>query len=160
MDDKAVVYWPYTFDNADELIGKAVKHKTTGVVELIVTVTKCAVMIGSGWGIGYNELLSDYNFLSGGPCGVKVGHSIEGGLPDELETTKKEEEEFAVPREFLPGETFFYTDEYCSAALNVVLGKGICDCSKCFFRSFANCEAYKYRCSSKWRADKKDIYYV
>lgn len=55
---------PFTFEDADFLIGKSVRHKTNNWVELI---TYCDKTDTSS--CIYEDLLRDYTFLDGSPCG-------------------------------------------------------------------------------------------
>ena len=61
---QATEYVPFTFKDAEFLIGKVVKHKKDKWVELI---TYCSENETSS--CMYEDLLSDYTFLDGSPCG-------------------------------------------------------------------------------------------
>ena len=57
-------YVPFTFEDAEHLIGKPVKHKKDSWVEVI---TYCNENETSS--CMYEDLLRDYTFLDGSPCG-------------------------------------------------------------------------------------------
>lgn len=61
---KAPEYVPFTFEDADFLIGKSVRHKTNNWVELITYCDKADTSICT-----YKDLLRDYTFIDGSPCG-------------------------------------------------------------------------------------------
>lgn len=58
-------YIPFTFEDAEFLIGKAVKSKATKSVYMIIHCDK----VGTSLCGGYQRLLDDYTFLDGSPCG-------------------------------------------------------------------------------------------
>ena len=60
----ATEYVPFTFEDAEFLIGKPVKHKKDSWVEVI---TYCNENETSS--CMYEDLLRDYTFLDGSPCG-------------------------------------------------------------------------------------------
>ena len=57
-------YVPFTFDDAEFLIGKVVKHKKDNWVELITYCNQNETPIGP-----YEHLLDNYTFIDGSPCG-------------------------------------------------------------------------------------------
>ena len=57
-------YVPFTFDDAEFLIGKVVKHKIDNWVELITFCNENETAI-----CPYEHLLDNYTFLDGSPCG-------------------------------------------------------------------------------------------
>lgn len=59
---------PFDFSDAEKLIAKAMKRKTTGVYCLITFVSDLGVEI-SGYFIPFYELLKQFTFLDGTPCG-------------------------------------------------------------------------------------------
>lgn len=60
-------YVPFTYEDANELIGKAVKHKSLNYVELIKFISDTHV-----GDISFVELFQYYTFLDGTPCGKLV----------------------------------------------------------------------------------------
>lgn len=57
-------YIPFTFEDAEFLIGKALKHKKENYLAVI---TRC---FNKNTDIGdYEELLDEYTFIDGSPCG-------------------------------------------------------------------------------------------
>lgn len=66
--EKVVEEWiPFTFE--DDLVGRKVKLKNSDYIVLIVAQTGQDVnVIGDGW-IVFQELLDNYIFLDGSPCG-------------------------------------------------------------------------------------------
>ena len=63
-EPKQPEYIPFTFEDAEFLIGKPVKHKKDSWVEVI---TYCNENETSS--CMYEDLLRDYTFLDGSPCG-------------------------------------------------------------------------------------------
>jgi hypothetical protein len=61
---------PFDFSDAEILIGRAVKSKDGKIVSVITNLTIDIVWLGDER-IFYDELLSDYTFLDGTPCGQK-----------------------------------------------------------------------------------------
>jgi hypothetical protein len=59
---------PYSFKDAAFLIGKPVKYKQSGSLQLITRVLPNGVSIGNGV-TSYGVLLSNYVFIDGEPCG-------------------------------------------------------------------------------------------
>ena len=57
-------YVPFTFDDAEFLIGKVVKHKKDKWVELITYCSENETAI-----CPYEHLLDNYTFIDGSPCG-------------------------------------------------------------------------------------------
>lgn len=57
-------YVPFTFEDAEFLIGKIVKHKTASEVFMLVRIGFDNVV-----GISYKGFLENYVFLDGSPCG-------------------------------------------------------------------------------------------
>lgn len=57
-------YIPFTFEDAEFLIGKAVKHKKEDYLIVIAWCTNEATSLAN-----YKKLLDDYIFLDGSPCG-------------------------------------------------------------------------------------------
>ena len=57
-------YIPFTFEDAEHLIGKPVKHKKDSWVEIITYCNKNETS-----SCMYEDLLRDYTFLDGSPCG-------------------------------------------------------------------------------------------
>lgn len=62
------VYIPFTFDDAEMLIGKAVKEKMHGVFGIVTWVLHDQVEIGTD-PVAFSALLEWYTFLDGSPCG-------------------------------------------------------------------------------------------
>ena len=57
-------YIPFTFEDAEILMGKVVKHKTANHLAAITSCFNETTNMG-----GYKKLLEDYTFLDGSPCG-------------------------------------------------------------------------------------------
>lgn len=57
-------YVPFTFEDADFLIGKTVRCKSQDYVALIISVTKDGTSVDD-----FKPLLDDFTFLDGSPCG-------------------------------------------------------------------------------------------
>lgn len=55
---------PFTFEDAEFLIGKVVKHKTTKHLAVITLCFPKSTNIGA-----YKQLFEEYIFLDGSPCG-------------------------------------------------------------------------------------------
>ena len=62
---------PFDFSDAEMLIGRAVKSKDGKIVSVITNLTIDIVWLVAER-IFYDELLSDYTFLDGTPCGKEV----------------------------------------------------------------------------------------
>jgi hypothetical protein len=62
---------PFNFSDAEMLIGRAVKSKDGKIISVITNLTINIVWLGDER-ILYDELLSDYTFLDGTPCGKEV----------------------------------------------------------------------------------------
>jgi len=62
---------PFDFTDAEKLIGKVVKHKIASDVFIIGRVITRGVL-AVGWSIDFSDLLSDYVFLDGSPCGKET----------------------------------------------------------------------------------------
>ena len=80
-------YRPYKEDELPDLVGKVVVNKQDGSTNLILSIYKEFIHVGSGGlGIKSNVLLNDYVFKDGSVCGVKEKktYSIL-----ELDVTKK-----------------------------------------------------------------------
>lgn len=63
-EPKQPEYIPFTFEDAEHLIGKSVKHKKDSWVEVITYCNKNETS-----SCMYEDLLRDYTFLDGSPCG-------------------------------------------------------------------------------------------
>ena len=63
---------PFTFEDVDLLIGKAVKSKTKNVITLIQVVYPKNVMMHGFDTISYYCLLQNWEFIDGSPCGKYV----------------------------------------------------------------------------------------
>jgi hypothetical protein len=61
-------YVPFTFDDYEQLIGKAVRQLILNYVNLIVKIREGAILIGDTY-YNYEELLNKFEFLDGSPCG-------------------------------------------------------------------------------------------
>lgn len=61
-------YVPFTFDDADKLIGKAVTSNN-GIIHIITEINKVNMFIGSNVYVSYDTLFKHYTFLDGTPCG-------------------------------------------------------------------------------------------
>lgn len=61
-------YVPFDFSDADNLIGKIIKHKDTSSLSLITNVCKKGIS-ASRSGITYQQLLDNYEFQDGSICG-------------------------------------------------------------------------------------------
>ena len=57
-------YVPFTFEDAEFLIGKTVRCKSQDYVALIISVTKDGTSVDD-----FKPLLDDFAFLDGSPCG-------------------------------------------------------------------------------------------
>lgn len=65
-----ISYIPFTFDDAEFLIGRTVKHKTASEVFMLVEIRMHDVQgISYSQGISYAGLLENYVFVDGSPCG-------------------------------------------------------------------------------------------
>lgn len=58
---------PFDFSDAEFLIGKVIKHKTTNSLDIINTVSVVGMFAYST--MSYEGLLEYYTFLDGSPCG-------------------------------------------------------------------------------------------
>lgn len=61
-------YIPFTFEDAEFLIGKAVKSQSKQPFGIITAIDNGGVEISNTFYI-FNVLLNDYTFLDGSPCG-------------------------------------------------------------------------------------------
>jgi len=61
-------YVPFTFEDAEFLIGKVIKTKSGKVIKTIVGVSPDGVDCGNTFSY-FNHLLHHYTFLDGSPCG-------------------------------------------------------------------------------------------
>ena len=61
---QAPEYVPFTFEDAEFLIGKTVRCKSQDYVALIISVTKDGTSVDD-----FKPLLDDFTFLDGSPCG-------------------------------------------------------------------------------------------
>lgn len=57
-------YVPFSFEDAEFLIGKTVRCKSQDYVALIISVTKDGTSVDD-----FKPLLDDFTFLDGSPCG-------------------------------------------------------------------------------------------
>ena len=64
---------PFDFSDAEILIGRAVKSNDGKIVSVITDLTRNTVWMSAS-DKSYNELLSEFTFLNGTPCG-KEGQS-------------------------------------------------------------------------------------
>ena len=65
---------PFTFKNADKLIGQAIKSKVNiSEVMLIIAVCEDGILIGDK-GILFSNLLNHYTFLDGSPLGITLSN--------------------------------------------------------------------------------------
>jgi len=62
---------PFDFSDAKTLIGRAVMHKDKRIFCIITDLTKVDIWLSNECK-KYDELLSDYKFLDGTPCGKEV----------------------------------------------------------------------------------------
>jgi hypothetical protein len=62
---------PFDFSDAEMLIGRAVKMKDGSIFSIITDLTKSEIWFGEDFK-DYDELLSDFTFLYGEPCGKEV----------------------------------------------------------------------------------------
>ena len=68
-------YVPFTFDDAKDLIGKAVKDKRNQSILLIIRIDNVetnllySIYFANDYSINYNSLLSNFTFLDGSSCG-------------------------------------------------------------------------------------------
>lgn len=60
---------PFTFEDRELLRGKWVTKKSVNTEWLIVTISEHGVLIHHTYTVNYRELLSDYIFTDGSPCG-------------------------------------------------------------------------------------------
>jgi hypothetical protein len=61
---------PFDFSDAEMLIGRMVKSKDGKIVSVITDLTRNTVWMSAS-DKSYNELLSEFTFLNGTPCGQK-----------------------------------------------------------------------------------------
>lgn len=61
-------YVPFDFSDAEKLIGRSIKSKTSNNIVLITAVNKENIVRGCKY-ITYDVLLNDYTFLDGSKCG-------------------------------------------------------------------------------------------
>lgn len=57
-------YVPFTFEDAEFLIGKIVKRKTHNYTAMIISCTQLGTSVDD-----WEHLLDDFTFLDGSPCG-------------------------------------------------------------------------------------------
>lgn len=62
-------YTPFTFEDAENLIGKAVKTKCKRAIMNIVFLNKEGISLSNGIEGDYKFLFDNYTFLDGSPCG-------------------------------------------------------------------------------------------
>jgi len=62
-------YIPFTFEDAEFLIGKLIKDKHTNSIFIIIGVNAVGIMITIDNYISFKNLLENYTFLDGSPCG-------------------------------------------------------------------------------------------
>ena len=60
---------PYSFEDAEALIGKAVKIKNNSEIVLIVRVNKDYISLSIYGAYGFKHFLSECTWLDGSPCG-------------------------------------------------------------------------------------------
>lgn len=63
---------PFTFEDAEFLIGKPIRSKQKNVVLLIQVVYQKSIMMHGFDTISYYSLLQNWEFLDGSPCGKYV----------------------------------------------------------------------------------------
>jgi predicted dithiol-disulfide oxidoreductase (DUF899 family) len=61
---------PFDFSDAEMLIGRMIKSKDGKIVSVITDLTNIYIWLSNDCKT-YNQLLSDYTFLDGTPCGQK-----------------------------------------------------------------------------------------
>lgn len=69
---KPLIYIPFTFEDAENLIGKAVKTKCKRAIMNIVFLNKEGISLSNGIDGDYKFLLDNYTFLDGSPCGKLI----------------------------------------------------------------------------------------
>ena len=62
---------PFSYEDAELLIGKVLKHKHSADYVVVTRVSKPLVSL-NGFNSYYEELLDDFTFLDGSPCGKFV----------------------------------------------------------------------------------------
>ena len=63
---------PFTFEDAESLIGKVVKTKNGGnIIGVVISIFNCVISMG-GDKMTYNDLYRDFTFLDGSPCGKYI----------------------------------------------------------------------------------------
>lgn len=77
---------PFDFSHAEQLIGKAVKHKDSEEIYLITAVIGTGVTLYS-LKYTYDILFEDFTFLDGTPCGVEEEYNLT--FIDVLQTAKE-----------------------------------------------------------------------
>lgn len=65
---KPLIYIPFTFEDAENLIGKAVKTKCKRAIMNIVFLNKEGISLSNGIEGDYKFLFDNYTFLDGSPC--------------------------------------------------------------------------------------------
>lgn len=68
---KEPTYRPFTFEEIQEHVGKVVKSKDGGVVELIIHASDAGLKVSTNYQTT-QSLMDFYTFLDGSPCGVPV----------------------------------------------------------------------------------------
>ena len=63
---------PFDFSDAEQLIGKAVRNKYVKKLQLIVHVGDSVILSNNKYPTFFSELLKNYEFLDGSPCGKYV----------------------------------------------------------------------------------------
>lgn len=63
-EPKVPEYIPFTFEDAEFLIGKVVKCKTQDYTAMIISCTESGTNVDD-----WKPLLDDFTFLDGSPCG-------------------------------------------------------------------------------------------
>ena len=63
---------PYSFDDAEALIGKAIKLKKNSEIMLITFVSKNSVSLASYGTLSFRKVLSECTWLDGSPCGKMI----------------------------------------------------------------------------------------
>lgn len=77
--DEAIIkkFRPYTYEEAEELLGRKVKTKDFPIKQIIMSVDDINVYV-TNWVYTYEEFFKIFTFLDGSPCGkLKEGESIE-----------------------------------------------------------------------------------
>lgn len=63
---------PFTFEDAESLIGKIIVSKDKTVYDTISRVSMTDGVFGSNLNRGYQNLFKSFNFLDGSPCGKYI----------------------------------------------------------------------------------------